>query len=150
MSAEPHEIVSLCLSTADSVVFDEFVKGLKAQGLDNPVHHFTSGAEALAFVSTQSGAKPILVLFDIRAPNSDARNFLADVTSRGGNNPPVVIIIADDDDELANLSAYRQIIAGRISPTNPAEDFLKLVEMVLASNWTLETINDTQPGSKDD
>lgn len=141
MSADSHDAVTMCLSTTDGVFVDVFMKGLEEQGLDNAVHHVTSGTGAFEFVTAQAGTKPYLILFDIRAPESGIGKFLSDVARREGNNPAVIIVIADNDDEMSIVANYAHMIAGRISPNDPAADFFQLVERVLSSNWSVETIS---------
>lgn len=150
MSAKPNEIVSLCLLTQDSALVDDFVKGLIEQGLDNTVHHVTSGARAFDFMNAQATTKPYLVLLDIRAPNTNARTFLAEASLRNQSTPPIVIVIADRDDEMAITLEHKNMVAGRISSIDPAEDFIKLVDVALSSNWALEAADEMEPVQKGD
>lgn len=150
MSTESQQVVMLCLSTTDSVLADEFTAGLAEQGLENTIHHVAPGAPTLEFLSKESAAEPHLILLDIREPNADACSFLAEVAQNRDTARPVVIVIADRDDEMAIVVQYESIVAGRISSTNSAEEFVALIGEALSSNWSFETIDETEPAATDD
>lgn len=115
---------------------------LDAEGLDNTVQRAGSVGELKALVSPDKQIGPHLVLLDMREPNSEGRKFLTEAQRQRTTPPPVVIVIADRDNETAALEDFGNMIAGRISSIEPGRDFVKLIDVALSTNWSLEPASD--------
>jgi len=140
MSAHEDEAVSLCLITRDNDRAADFIDGLAKEGLDNDVHRMESSTHLYAYIETRIQAEPFLIVMDMRAPNIESRSILKEIERRYVSTLPVVIVIADRDDETAALEPHKNMVAGRISSYEPAQDFIRLIDSALSSNWSLKTV----------
>ena len=85
-----------------------FVKQLRRHGLRNPIHHFATGADALAFLDTPVAAAetPLLIVLDINLPDMPGTEVLARISAHPTVRViPVVMLTSSDDQEDARLSA---------------------------------------------
>lgn len=138
MSSSRGTIVTLFLFTQDDDLANKLNKGLQAKGLDNKVRRASTEAELRTYTQSELQDDPFLILLDVRAPNTEALSYLSKLQRNKSAAPSVVVTIADDDEEIEPFEIFRNMIAGRISSSEPADDFIKLVEGVLSKNWTME------------
>ncbi len=138
MSSADGTAVLLCLVTQDNDLERTLADGLDAAGLENDIRRMTLTDAPDQLAGSEIADAASLILLDMRPPNTDARAFLGALQRQSEITPPVVILIADRDEETKGLDAHARMIAGRISSDTPAEDLTRLVDYVLADNWTIE------------
>ncbi len=134
------EAVVFCLITSDDWLESAIVEGLAAGGLDNEVFRVPRQAAAKGDTGTGTHNSARLILLDMRSPNERARLFLNEAQRHHPDAPPVVILIADRDEETEGLDRHTNMIAGRISSSQPADELLNLVQNALSDNWSMEDV----------
>lgn len=142
MKEDTGEAVVFCLITSDDWLESAIVEGLSAAGLDNEVFRVPRQAAAKGDTGGGTHDAARLVLLDMRIPNDRARLFLNEAQRHHSVSPPVVVLIADRDDETEGLDKHANMIAGRISSTQPADELLHLVQHALADNWSMEEVSE--------
>lgn len=138
MSSSRGTIVTLFLFTQDDDLTNKLNKGLQAKGLDNNVRRASTEAELRTYTQSELQDDPFLILLDVRPPNTEALSYLSKVQRNKSTAPAVVVTIADDDEDIEPFETFRNMIAGRISSSEPADEFIKLIEDGLSKNWTME------------
>lgn len=138
MTATRGTVVALYLFTQDDALASSFVEGLQAKGLENEVRRAQSISDIKASSQTESEDDPYLVLLDMRPPNAEAISYLTSAQRQKTAPQPVVVVIADEDDEETSFETYRNLIAGKISPVEPANGFVELLDAAFSENWSIE------------
>lgn len=84
-----------------------FIKQLRRRGIQNPIHHFVTGTDTLAFLETPLAAAeiPLLIVLDINLPDMPGTEVLARISVHPTVKAiPVVMLTSSDDQADAELS----------------------------------------------
>ena len=84
-----------------------FIKQLRRRGVRNPIRHFVTGSDALAYLEAPMSAleAPQLIVLDINLPDMPGTEVLAHISNRTDINAiPVVMLTSSDDQADAELS----------------------------------------------
>ncbi len=116
------------------------IRALKKHNLANSVHHVKDGAEALAYLfsNTESGRRrqPKVVLLDLKLPKVDGLEVLQKIKSDENSRTIPVVVLTSSKEERDMVESYRLGVNSYITKPVEFEKFMEAVQQ-LGLYWLL-------------
>ena len=127
-------MVNLLLVEDDEVDVQGFKRAFAKSRIGNPITVARDGIEALEILRGENGQaklpKPHLILLDLNMPRMNGLEFLEAIRADEDLKTSVVFMITTSKAEEDKARAYEKNVAGYIVKQDPANTFMKAVELL--------------------